>query len=140
MPTVLPASGLAQLQQAGQARGAGALGQVVRRRQQEADRLGDLRLGHGHESGQPLPQGAEGERVGVAGGQAVGERVGRGLRDGPAGVPRVVDGRGPRGLHAVDGQPGRSARATVSPPTACEPPPTETTSASIPAPPRGSPA
>ena len=45
-------------------------------------------------------------------------------------MPRVVRGARARRLHAVDRQPGRSARATVSAPTACEPPPTLTTIAS----------
>ena len=103
MPTVLPARVSRSFRRPARPGRARPLDQGVGGRQDESQRVGDLGVGHGHEAGEPLAQGPERERVGVARGQAVGERVGRGLRDGSAQVPRVVDRGGARGLHPVDG-------------------------------------
>src|SRR5713226_6072265 len=75
-PDRLAGKRVAQLEEPGEAGRARALGQVVRRAQEDANGVGDGALARLDESRQPLEQGAEGQLVGVPGSEPVCKRVG----------------------------------------------------------------
>ena len=78
MPTRPSRQAFAERHQPGEAGGARALDEVVRRPQEQAQRLGDLGVGDGDEVRQPLAERAERRGVDAPRREAVGERVRRG--------------------------------------------------------------